>query len=126
MNKKTKYFVTFYYPDAFVGENCVREIDYRFLRDTLDRDESKGAYGFSFHSVNYVYIDDKEYKSEEFDQIGIFFIDGKLFTLKQIKEKFPGEYTLLANMEGNRWKKVVRTNGGWFLPFEENDQIINR
>lgn len=126
MNKKTKHFVTFYYPGALVGESCVREIDHPFLKDTLDRDESKGAYGFSFHSVNYVYIDGEEYKSEKVDQTGTFFIDGELITLEQIKENFWGEYTLIANMEGNCWEKVVRTNTGWFLPFEKNDQIINR
>jgi hypothetical protein len=126
MNKKTKHFVTFYYPGALVGESCTREIDKRDPRKALDYKASKGSYGFCFYSVNYVGLDDGEYKSEKFEQTGTFFIDGELLTLKQIKKNFPGEYTLIANMEGNRWKEIIKTNVGWFLQFGKDDLIINR
>lgn len=126
MNKKTKHFVTFYYPGAFVAEDSTMEIDYRFLGDVLGLKNAKGAYGFTFHSIDYINFDGKEYKSEIFDKTGMFYIDGEIFTFKQMKKRFPEEHISISNMEVNRWEKIVRTNAGWFLPFRKNDQIINR
>ena len=126
MIEKTKNFVTFYYPGAFVGESCTIEIDNRDPEKMFALKEIKSAYGFSFHSVGYINLNNREYKSETFEKTGIFFINGEVFTSRQIKKKYPDDYILLSNIRSNKWKKLVKVNMGWFLPFEKNDSIINR
>jgi hypothetical protein len=106
MNKKTKHFVTFYYPGALVGESCTREIDKRDPRKALDYKVSKGSYGFCFYSVNYADLDDGEYKSEKFEQTGTFFIycskcdDGATEEqCEMLSEKYGGERWIKQTVE---------------------------
>ena len=51
---------------------------------------------------------------------------GEAMTLEEVKALTPSsEYRILVlNMEGNRWKRVVRTIFGEFMPMSNGDLAV--
>ena len=49
---------------------------------------------------------------------------GKVYTLKEVKKQFPKLKTLIRNIEGNNYKKVIKTRCGNWQPFERGDKVI--
>jgi hypothetical protein len=116
-----KHYVTFFYPGAFVAE-----ID---LQEVKDRDPSKvnvpdSCYAFQFFDRNEIVDGDEVLKGEPKNYSGNYYF-GKVLTLAEVKQKFPEERTLIANMECNHWDRVVHTICGNFRPFRGLDEIVD-
>lgn len=94
------------------------------IAETADR----RTVGFSTEKVasGTVTVDGQtvELKSQPFAKSGTHWIDGEVMTVEEVKTKVPDSKTLVANMEGNGWTRVVKTRAGTFQPYSEGDTVI--
>jgi uncharacterized protein YcnI len=49
---------------------------------------------------------------------------GKAMTVDEVKAEVPNSRTLVSNMQGNGWDKVVKTRCGNFQPLTSLDTIV--
>lgn len=54
----------------------------------------------------------------------LYYIDAKVYTLKQVKNKFPKELTLIDNMKYNNWSKVIHTRCNTWKPWTKKVKFI--
>ena len=124
-----KHFVRFISAGSFTSEETIKEIDcwdvqkaIAISKKIVERHGAK-PYGFQFITRS---RKDDELDSRVIKRSGIYYIDGIVETLDEIKaKKSPSNQILISNMECNRWDKVVITKTGWTLPFNEDDHVIN-
>ena len=126
-----KHFVKFYSAGTFVAEESVKEVDSwdvdKAVAMSKDITERYGAkpYGFRFITRGRT---DKDLDSKIVAESGMYFINGVVETLDEIKAKGDSNNRILiSNMECNGWDKVVTTKNPyvWTQPFGKNDKIIN-
>jgi len=128
--KMKKHFVSFFSPGTFVAEQTTKPIDSwdvdRAIEMSKKIKERYGAlpYGFSFSTRE---RNDDELDSHEIKRSNFFFLGGEIWTLKDLKKKNnPKDKTLIRNMEGNDWDKVVINNNSWSWtqPLEKDDVVL--
>lgn len=125
-----KHFVEFFSPGTFVAESSVHPVD------SWDVDEAKKIslqicerygskpYGFQFFTRART---DDELDSKVIAKSGIYYINGVVKTLEEIKaENNPNDRILISNMESNGWDRVVTTYSPykWTQPFECGDAVV--
>jgi len=114
-----KHYVEFYFPGIIVMESSILKIKSR-------KEEFKipdGAYGYRFFDKEEVKIKGEILEGRRKNWSGTYYF-GEVLSLKELKERFPDEDTLIHNMEMNDWEQIVRTTRGIFQPFEKGDKII--
>lgn len=125
-----KHFVKFFSSGTFVAEQTVKEIDSwdvdKAIEMSKEITERYGAkpYGFRFFTKGRTEAD---LDSKVIAKSGIYFINGVVETLEEIKAKGdPNNRILISNMECNGWDKVVTTHNPykWTQPFGVNDAIV--
>lgn len=130
MGSMKKHFVIFYSPGSFVSEETHKEIE---SWDTEKATEmahgiteryNATPYGFQFVTRE---RGENDFDSKETKHSGMYYLGGKVFTLKEIKARHdPKDEILISNMECNGWNKVVENNNSWKVvqPFRKGDVIL--
>jgi len=122
-----KHFIQFQYSGSFFSEETSVEI--------VERDPSKievppGAYCFSFYDqiVGTIIesIGDKEIavNSAQLDKSPTYYYGGKVYTVEELKKKFPNEQTLITNVEINSCKRTIKCRNGNWRFFKDDDVLI--
>ena len=126
-----KHFVTFCSPGTFVAEQTTKPIDAwdvdKAKKMSKEIKERYGAtpYGFFFSTRK---RKDDELDSKIIKESGMFYLGGKIFTLKMLKERNdPKDKILISNMECNGWKKIVENNNSWkwTQPLRKGDKVLD-
>lgn len=135
-----KHYVVFFSPGTLVAESSERPVKAWDTREAAKIakgiKERHGAipYGFRFETrLTAKPIPDGEggtleVLSRTVKRSGMYYLGGKVETLAEVKARNdPKERTLVSNMEGNRWDRVVTTTNGyrWTQPFEEGDKVVD-
>lgn len=126
-----KHFVKFFCPGAIVAEEEILPIDdwdvdkaKEMSKDILQRWNSK-PYAFQFITKSRT---DDELDSHVSAKSGVYYINGKVQTLEELRaENNPKNAILISNMENNGWDKVVTTFSPWRFtqPFyEDKDSVV--
>jgi hypothetical protein len=116
---KTVHGVEYLYPGIFVSENECKDITSPDPALALKK-MPKGAYAFRFYEYNQIL--DMKGKPKNFS--GWTYPNGRVYTLAEIKKKFPQQKILISNMEGNGWNRVVETQTHNWVPFTDKDQVV--
>lgn len=114
----TKTYVEIFYPGSFFPETKVQEV-----KDRTPIDLPNGAFAFSFFDREETKINGEVLYGKEKNRSGRFYA-GELFTLEEVKEKFPENRILISNLENNGYDRVVKTIRGNFQPFTSNDTML--
>ena len=119
-----KHYVRFYSPGTFTAEMTVREVDSwnveeakRLAKDIVERHGAK-PYGFKFFTDG---------KPININKSCMYYLGGTIYSLEEVKEKFPKEKILISNMEINNWDHVIENKNSYtaWLPFEEGDILLD-
>lgn len=129
--KMKKNFVRFMSPGTFVGETREKEIDSWDVRKAVamsrEITERYGSKPYGFYFVTKERKDD-EWESKVVASSGVYYINGKIETLEELKAKNdPNNRILIDNMQMNHWNRVVTTYNPWkwTQPFHDKDHIVN-
>lgn len=126
-----KHFVIFFSPGTFIAEQSEYPIESWDVQKAIEMAQSvkerynTTPYGFQFTTRE---RKDNELDSREVERSGMYFLGGEVLTVEQIRERNdPKERTLLLNMEGNGWDKiVVNTNSWrWTEPLRKGDVVLD-
>lgn len=126
-----KHFVIFFSPGTFVAEQSPKPIESwdtdKAVEMSKDIKERNGAlpYGFCFTTRE---RKDDELDSRETKRSGMYYLGGKVLTLEDVKARNdPNDLTLISNMKGNKWGKVVVNNNSWrwTQPFQDDDVVLD-
>jgi hypothetical protein len=128
--KLTKHYVTFLSPGTFVAEETTKEISswdvdlvLQMVPNIKERYNAT-PFGFFFTTRE---RDDDDFDSKQTKKSGMYFLGGKVFTLKQLEEKNdPNDRILIENMKCNHYQKVIiNTNSWqWTHPLKEGDIVL--
>lgn len=125
-----KHFVVFYSPGTLISETTEKEINSWNIKqavkmsfDIKERHNST-PYGFRFITKGRT---DKELDSKIIKKSGVYYLGGKVYTLKEIKDRDdPDDRILISNMEFNGYN-VIENNNSWktTVPFYKEDILLN-
>lgn len=125
-----KHFVTFYSPGTFVSEETTKPIGKWDVKKAVSMSKSikerHGAlpYGFMFSTRE---RGKNELDSKVTKRSAMYYLGGKVKTLKQVKkENDPKNKILISNMENNGWDKIIVNDNSWriTLPFNKDDVVL--
>jgi hypothetical protein len=128
--KLTKHYVTFLSPGTFVYEETTKEIiswDVNLVLEMVPNIKERynaTPFGFFFTTRE---RDEDDFDSKQTKKSNMYFLGGKVFTLKQLEEKAdPDDRILIANMKCNHCEKVIiNTNSWrWTQALKEGDIIL--
>jgi hypothetical protein len=117
-----KHYIEFLYPGIFVAESSAEEVNSRDI-DKIKIPEN--CHGFRFYDRQETIAEDGETLSGEPRNYSGTYYRGRAMTLKDVKSELPDHRNLIENMEGNSWKKIVKTIFGNFYPLKDLDQILD-
>jgi hypothetical protein len=126
-----KYFVTFCSPGTFFSETSELPIDswdgIKAVKMAKTIKERHGAtpYGFYFTTRT---RGPKDLDSKVTKTSGMYFLGGKVETLKEIeKRNDPSEDILRSNMRCNKWNRVITNTNSWkiTLPLKDEDIVLD-
>jgi hypothetical protein len=117
----TKHYVKFFFPNVFVDDSETKQVE---TRETSSLKLPQFCHAFSFFDRVETSSGGEVLKGKPKNFSGMYYVDGEAWTLEQVRSKLPEERILIANMEGNKWGKVIRTRNGGFRPFEKGDQTF--
>lgn len=115
-----KHYVMFCFPGSLMSEYQCHEIKSRRQKIEVP----KNCFGYYFFDQEETIINERKLTSKKFNESGMRYF-GKVYTLKEIKEKYPKLKTLIRNIEGS-YKKAVKTRCGNWQPFTYKDKIIKK
>ena len=125
-----KHFVTFLSPGTFVSEQTQKEIDswdvdkaMQMARNIKERHNAT-PYGFYFSTRS---RKDDELDSKVTKTSGIYYLGGKVLTLKDVKARNdPNDKTLIWNMEVNKYNSVIENTNSWkvTMPLNNEDVVL--
>ena len=125
-------FVTFLSPGSFVHETTTKRVNRWHVDEAVEMSKSiterYGATPFGFYFATRG-RGDGELDSREVARSGVYYLNGVIESVNQIEKRGdPGERTLLKNMRGNGWDRVVRNTRGyrWTQPFRDGDVVLER
>ena len=116
-----KKYVTFFFPSVFVDDEEDKEVGHR---DPNKLKIPAGCHAFRFYERKVVTVDGETLKGPCKNYTGLYYINGDIFTIEQVRSQFPNEKILIDNMRGNGWDKVIRTRSGGWRPFEKDDNVF--
>jgi len=115
-----KQYVEFLYPGALVSETEVKEVK---DRDPSRLEVPEGCFGYRFFDRQEAVVDGETLVGQPRNYSGMTYF-GQAMTLAEVKREMPDALTLISNMEGNGWERVVKTRRGNFQPLELEDRVI--
>jgi len=103
-------------------------------REVTERDPDKveipdGAFAFTFYDQLQGVVKDGDQEIPVSSgpvnrSKGVYYIGGQILTKDEVIAQVPDSDTLVRNMEGNDWDRVIKTPIGNFQPFEDGDILI--
>lgn len=130
----TNHYARLFYPGGFFGADTIdRHVGSRDPKTvepecpckTRCADHDRKPYAFQFFDKTEAIMQDGEVLSgmpRNFS--GMFFFSGEIFDIERVRRELAGHPSLLANMESNRWRRVVKTAQG-YLPMSDDDQVLS-
>lgn len=133
----TQHKVTFMSPGTFVSESSTKSIEtpdvkvaVQMARDIVERHGAR-PYGFYFETfatlppVTDAEGNTFEVKSKKLKSSGTYYLSGAVVrSLKEVQREQPGSI-LAENMRCNRWNFVIGIRGGWTVPMNEEDAVLD-
>lgn len=107
--------------------------DYGSIRKVRTRDISKvkvpkNAFGFCFFDILSVMADADGKKvlleSSQINESPMYYYGGKVYTIVELKRKFPNEDILINNLKTNGCKKAILSRVGNWQLFQKTDVFI--
>lgn len=120
MSKK-KTYVEFFFRGVLFDETSVREVQ---SRDVEKLEVPKNAFGFQFFDVLTTTQEGVELTSDRLNESPMHYYGGRIMTLEEVRAEMPDATTLISNMEGNGYDRVIRCTQGNFKPFEDGDIYV--
>lgn len=118
-------YVEFLYPGLLMSESSSQEVA---SRDLLKLEVPENAFGFRFFDVLSMTVEvegeEVELTSKTLNKSATHYYGGTVYTAAQIKRQFPDEKILISNIEGNRYKKVIKCRTGNWQPFQKDDVLV--
>src|SRR5688572_7901851 len=114
-----QHYIEIFYPGSFVAESSTAKVDSRTYPKTLP----KGAYAFRFYDREEIEKDGEILKGNAKNYSVTYFPGAVAMDVDEVKAKVPDSRILVSNMEGNGWKKVIKTRRGNFLPLDGDAEI---
>lgn len=125
MNLVRKTYIEFYSPGAFLSESSTREVK---TRDLSKIKMPKNAFGFRFFDILSASVKEGSQRvlvtSERINVSPMHYYGGKLYTVAELKRKYPNQHTLISNIESNGYKKAIQCRTGNWQPFNTTDIFI--
>ena len=125
MNHVRKTYIEFLYPGSFFSESSTQE---GTTRDVSKVKVPKNAFGFEFFDILSAVVDADGKKaritSKRINVSPMHYYGGKLYTVAELKRKFPNERILISNIEDNGHRKAIRCRTGNWQPFEKTDVFV--
>ena len=124
------HFVTFYSPGTFVAESSSLPIDsWDVAKAKAMAGEVKERYGATPYGFRFTTRtrEDNELDSKVTATSPTYYLGGTVETLEQVKARATDkERILVANMEGNKWDRIITNNNSWrwIQPLEEDDVVL--
>jgi hypothetical protein len=125
-----KHFVTFLSPGTFFSEDTTKPIskwDVDIAKDMARKIKERynaTPYGFYFTTRSRGL---KDLDSKVTATSPMYFLGGKVETLKQVKKRATSnDSILISNMECNGWKKIITNDNSWRVtqPFNSTDVVL--
>lgn len=124
-----KHFVTYYWPGSLVANTCGEPVEAWDVDAAKERarkfaPDRAAPYGFRF-TTRERGPDDLDSKQTESSPM--YYLGGTVETLEQVKARATDkDYILIANMEGNKYDRIVTNNNSWrwTQPLEPNDVVL--
>jgi hypothetical protein len=122
----TKTYVELQYPGLLFSEDEHKEVTERNAYKCAK--QYPKAYSLQFYDQVSTTVVVDGYSQQVYgkrkNESPIYYPDGKTFTLDEVRT-LTGDYsTLIANMQGNGYSKVVKTRTNNWQPFNEKCEII--
>lgn len=111
-------YIKYLYPGSFFPEERIEKVSDRKIVDLPE-----GAFCYQFFDREETEIEGETLYGKDKNHSGRFY-KGDIFTLDELKVKFPFEFTLISNMESNKWDYLIRTVRGNWQPFEKRDALL--
>lgn len=115
-----KQYVEFLYSGILFPETEIRKIE---ERDPSKLKIPKSCFGYRFFERQEADVDGETLVGEPKNYSGITYF-GTVMTLSDVKREMPNARTLISNMKGNGWDKVVKTRRGNFQPLKLEDRVV--
>lgn len=125
-----KHFVTFFSPGTFVAEDTIKPIESwdietakQMARDIKERHNAV-PYGFQFTTRE---RSDNDLDSKVVATSPMYYLGGNVETLEEVKARATEQdRTLIANMEGNHWHRVITNTNSWrwTQPLNDDDIVL--
>lgn len=131
MTEVSKHFVTFYSPGTLCAESNREPIDswdvdtaVAMARSILQRHVAT-PYGFEFTTRS---RGPEDLDSKVTSKSPFYWLGGTVETLDEVKARATDkDRTLISNMEGNGWKRIITNNNSyrWTQPLKDTDTVLD-
>jgi hypothetical protein len=115
----TQTYITYFYPGSFFAEESTSKVANR----DIPKDIPKSAFAFSFHDREEIQSGGETLKGEKKNHSKRFYINGKVFTLAELKAAYPSNTSLIRNIENAGGDAILCRSGNWQV-FDKGDQNI--
>ena len=112
-----KTFVTIFYPGVFVSETSEKEVTDR----EWSPDPKSLVYAWRFFDKEYADVNGEALMGKPKNFSPTYYYGTELTAAEAISQ---GNPIAKANIEINRYKRVVKTKSGQMFPIEENDIVV--
>lgn len=129
--KVQAHFVEFFSPGTLFAESDVHEIaswdvlKAMKLADTITQRHGATPFGFQFFTKA---REDCDLDSKEVKRSGMYYLGGKVETLKQVEARATiAEKTLVSNMRCNKYEKIITNTNSyqWTAPLRKGDTVLD-
>lgn len=125
MNIVRQTYIEFESPGSLYSEKSTRPVE---SRDPSKLNIPKGVFAFTFFDIisAIVAVDGMsvKLKSDRLNVSGKHFYGGTVYTLSELRREFPGDRTLIANIEDYGAKAIQCRTGNW-QPFMDDDVLVS-
>lgn len=83
-----------------------------------------GAYAVRFFDIATAEVEGIPTKSDRLNVSPKHFLGGRVMTLEEVEREMPDERILIGNMTVNRWNAVIHTRSNHYLPFDQDDVLV--
>jgi len=121
---ETRTYIEFYFPGVPSDKTSVKEVK---SRDSKDVSVPDGAFGFRFFDLMSTNEGGVKMVSDKLNISPMHYYGGRITTLDEVRRVMLDAYTLISNMEDNRYARyarIIQCRTGNFKPFEDGDIYI--
>jgi hypothetical protein len=125
VKRTCKTYVEFLMPGTLFAESDCAQVPSRDIRKLSVPEH---AFAFTFFDIvtETVKVGGKTFRrGGERSQVSPkHYYGGHIYTLAEVQAEFTDEHTLLDNMRGNGYQRVIRCRTGNWQPFERGDILV--